>query len=179
MGTGDYFGPIVVTASYVSRENVDFLLDLKEKCTGKLHIRLTHVNAIDRAKALQKVNKNLSDKDAAKAAVTAFKFAKYTKELSKSLEDNKDILNKWAKSNKTAAELGTDTAAAVSEIQSSLEDMYGMKFSEDFVKKNFDTIKKAIDGDVKSLNQLDTEAAKEYIVNLDYTLFLQIKKQLK
>lgn len=33
----------------------DFLLDLKEKCTGKLHIRLTHVNAIDRAKALQKV----------------------------------------------------------------------------------------------------------------------------
>ena len=129
----------------------------------------TTVDALDTyAKALQKVNKNLSDKDAAKAAVTTFKFAKYTKELSKSLEDNKDILNKWAKSNKTAAELGTDTATAVSEVQSSLEDMYGMKFSEDFVKKNFDTIKKAIDGDVKSLNQLDIAAAKEYIVNLDY-----------
>ena len=129
----------------------------------------TTVDALDTyAKALQNVNKNLSDKDAAKAAVTAFKFAKYTKELSKSLEDNKDILDKWAKSNKTAADLGTDTATAVSEIQSSLEDMYGMKFSEDFVKKNFDTIKKAIDGDIDSLNQLDIAAAKEYIVNLDY-----------
>lgn len=36
VGTGDYFGPIVVTASYVSRENVDFLLDLKVKDSKKL-----------------------------------------------------------------------------------------------------------------------------------------------
>ena len=36
VGTGDYFGPIVVTAAYVSRENVDFLLDLKVKDSKKL-----------------------------------------------------------------------------------------------------------------------------------------------
>ena len=36
VGTGDYFGPIVVTASYVSRENIDFLLDLKVKDSKKL-----------------------------------------------------------------------------------------------------------------------------------------------
>lgn len=36
VGTGDYFGPIVVTASYVSKENIDFLLDLKVKDSKKL-----------------------------------------------------------------------------------------------------------------------------------------------
>jgi len=36
VGTGDYFGPVVVTASYVSKENIDFLLDLKVKDSKKL-----------------------------------------------------------------------------------------------------------------------------------------------
>lgn len=36
VGTGDYFGPIVVTAAYVSKENIDFLLDLKVKDSKKM-----------------------------------------------------------------------------------------------------------------------------------------------
>jgi len=36
VGTGDYFGPIVVTASYVSKENIDFLIDLGVKDSKKL-----------------------------------------------------------------------------------------------------------------------------------------------
>ncbi len=36
VGTGDYFGPIVVTAAYVAKENIDFLLDLKVKDSKKL-----------------------------------------------------------------------------------------------------------------------------------------------
>ena len=28
VGTGDFFGPIIVTASYVSKENIDFMLNL-------------------------------------------------------------------------------------------------------------------------------------------------------
>ena len=36
VGTGDYFGPIVVTAAYVNKENIDFLLDLKVKDSKKL-----------------------------------------------------------------------------------------------------------------------------------------------
>lgn len=36
VGTGDFFGPIVVTATYVSKENIDFLLDLKVKDSKKL-----------------------------------------------------------------------------------------------------------------------------------------------
>ena len=36
VGTGDYFGPIVVTASYVSRDNIDYLLDLRVKDSKKL-----------------------------------------------------------------------------------------------------------------------------------------------
>ena len=36
VGTGDYFGPIVVTASYVDKENVDFLLELGVKDSKKM-----------------------------------------------------------------------------------------------------------------------------------------------
>ena len=36
VGTGDFFGPIVVTASYVSKENVDFLLELGVKDSKKM-----------------------------------------------------------------------------------------------------------------------------------------------
>ena len=36
VGTGDYFGPIVVTASYVSKENIPFLLDLGVKDSKKI-----------------------------------------------------------------------------------------------------------------------------------------------
>lgn len=36
VGTGDYFGPIVVTAAYVSKENIDYLLDLKVKDSKKM-----------------------------------------------------------------------------------------------------------------------------------------------
>lgn len=37
VGTGDYFGPIVVTATYVSKDNVDFLLDLGVKDSKKMN----------------------------------------------------------------------------------------------------------------------------------------------
>ena len=36
VGTGDYFGPIVVTATYVKKENIDFLLDLGVKDSKKM-----------------------------------------------------------------------------------------------------------------------------------------------
>ena len=36
VGTGDYFGPIVVTATYVARENIDFLLELGVKDSKKM-----------------------------------------------------------------------------------------------------------------------------------------------
>lgn len=36
VGTGDFFGPIVVTATYVSKENIDFLLELGVKDSKKM-----------------------------------------------------------------------------------------------------------------------------------------------
>lgn len=36
VGTGDFFGPIVVSATYVDKENVDFLLDLGVKDSKKM-----------------------------------------------------------------------------------------------------------------------------------------------
>lgn len=37
VGTGDYFGPIVVTAAYVSKDNIDFLEELGVKDSKKLN----------------------------------------------------------------------------------------------------------------------------------------------
>ena len=36
VGTGDYFGPIVVTATYVTKDNIDFLLELGVKDSKKM-----------------------------------------------------------------------------------------------------------------------------------------------
>lgn len=36
VGTGDYFGPIVVSATYVSKENIDFLLELGVRDSKKI-----------------------------------------------------------------------------------------------------------------------------------------------
>lgn len=36
VGTGDFFGPIVVTATYVSRENIDFLINLGVRDSKKI-----------------------------------------------------------------------------------------------------------------------------------------------
>lgn len=36
VGTGDFFGPIVVTSAYVNKENIDFLIDLRVKDSKKL-----------------------------------------------------------------------------------------------------------------------------------------------
>lgn len=36
VGTGDYFGPIIVTAAYVSKENIDFLIDLGVRDSKKI-----------------------------------------------------------------------------------------------------------------------------------------------
>ena len=36
VGTGDYFGPIIVTAAYVSKENIGFLIDLGVKDSKKI-----------------------------------------------------------------------------------------------------------------------------------------------
>lgn len=36
VGTGDFFGPIVVTATYVSKENIDFLIDLGVRDSKKI-----------------------------------------------------------------------------------------------------------------------------------------------
>ena len=37
VGTGDYFGPIVVTATYVEKKNIDFLLELGVKDSKKMN----------------------------------------------------------------------------------------------------------------------------------------------
>ena len=37
VGTGDYFGPIIVTAAYVTKENIDFLESLKIRDSKKIN----------------------------------------------------------------------------------------------------------------------------------------------
>ena len=109
----------------------------------------------------------VAEEELIELAIAAIKFQKTLKTLGDGLENNKDLLNEWAKSEKSAADLGIDTAAAVGDLKKGLSDLLGLDVDEDFLKENFDLIQKAIKGDVDALDDLEAAAGKDFIVNLD------------
>ena len=109
----------------------------------------------------------VSEEKLIELAKSAIKFQKTLKTLGNDLEDNKDLFNEWAKSEKSAADLGIDTANAVGKLKSGLKDLLGLDVDEKFLKENFNLIQKAIKGDINALNDLEVAAGKDFIVNLD------------
>lgn len=108
-----------------------------------------------------------SEEDIVELAKVSVKFQKTLQELGESLNDNKDLLKAWAKSSKSAADLGLDTVEAVGALKKGLKDLLNLDVDEAFLKENFETIQKAIQGDVNALDQLEIAAGKQYIINLE------------
>ena len=121
---------------------------------------------VDGLKKTQK-DADATEEELIELATTTLKFQQNLKKLGQSLNDNKDLLNKWAKSNKTAAEMGLDTAGAVGALKTGLKDLLGLEVDETFLKENFDLIKRAIYGDIDALDQLEIAANKQFILSLD------------
>lgn len=97
---------------------------------------------------------------AAELAVANAKFAKGVEQLNEVLFDNIEILKEWN-------EGSLETWEAVSKVQDALENVFGVRVSADYVKKNLADLQRLANGNVESLEELRQEAAKDYILNLD------------
>lgn len=74
------------------------------------------------------------------------------------LDENEDTLS---------AEGTSDYAKALGEINKQVQELTGAKFTNEEIKENLDLIKKAANGDVEALIELQEVAAKKMIIDLD------------
>lgn len=109
---------------------------------------------------------NVAEDDLISIAKASLIFDKNLDNLSKSIKDNDDLLKIWSKSNKTANQLGTDTAKAVGDLKKKFDALMGSDVDEKFLKDNFGQIQKMLNGDTKALNTLEAKLAKDYVLNL-------------
>ena len=93
------------------------------------------------------------------AAQQQLNFAKGVSDASQILEDNKDILNK-------ADENSMEYHEALGKLNIALEQMFGTKFSYEYLKDNFDTVKDAVNGDTEAIQILREEASKQILIDI-------------
>lgn len=111
--------------------------------------------------ALQTTYSYLDDNtDATLACAKAnISMAKGIEDLKKAIEDNLDVLTNW---NENAFE----TYEAAGQVQTAIKTMFGVDVSSDYVKKHLTELQELIQGNVEHLEDLQAEAAKDYIINL-------------
>ena len=93
------------------------------------------------------------------AAQQQLNFAKGVSDASQILEDNKDIL-------KDADENSMEYHEALGKLNIALEQMFGTKFSYEYLKDNFDTVKDAVNGDTEAIQILREEASKQILIDI-------------
>lgn len=148
-----------------TQQEMDTILAQGAEATGNSKYALESYaeTLMENSEALQnfddKFNELDSKKIATEMAVANAKFAKGVVSLNKALKDNLDILQKWN-------EESLDTWEAVAQVQTALEEAFGVKVSADYVKDNLEDIKKLADGDTSSLEALQQAAAKDFVLNL-------------
>lgn len=101
-------------------------------------------------------------KFAAQAAVANAKFIKGVDELSAVLGDNIDVLIEWN-------EASLDTWEAADKVQTALENVFGVRVSANFIKKNLADIQALAQGSTDNLEALSRAAAEDFALNLDTT----------
>lgn len=110
--------------------------------------------------ALDEWQKTANKKIAAEMAVANAKFAKGVVSLTEVLNDSAGALTEWN-------EASLDTWEAVGKVQEALKGVFGVNVSADFVEKNLSKIKQLAAGNVSVLEELQQEAAKDFVINLD------------
>ncbi len=87
-------------------------------------------------------------------------FAMGVENLQKALEDNLDVLREWN-------EDSLETYEAAAQVQSALEEMFGIKVSADFIHEKLGKIQKAAEGDISAIEELQVLAARDFVVGLE------------
>ena len=119
----------------------------------------------DTIRSANKENK-ISAETAAKVAVANARYTKGIKALSSALEKNEKGLQDWA----DGGEATYETAEQINEVMTALTDVLGMEVSADFIKQNYEDIKKLTAGGQEAeeaLNRLELAASKDFILNLN------------
>lgn len=113
------------------------------------------------ASALQKTYPYLEDNtDATLASAKAnISMSKGLEELQKAIEDNLDALTNW---NENAFE----TYEAAEQVQSAIKNLFGVDVSADYVKDHLTELQELLQGNTEHLEELQADAAKDYIINL-------------
>ena len=125
------------------------------------------------AKTLQTVNaeQQLTYEQAAKLAIANARLSKGMAKLREDFDDYYKIL-------KTGDKKSYEVIEAATEMATILSDVFGVELSSDFALNpdNLEKIKKALEGDVQSLQELERAAAEDFILHL--TIDEEYKTQL-
>lgn len=85
--------------------------------------------------------------------------------LNKVWKDNYKAIEKWTQ----GLDDSIETQQAVLELQDALNEMFNTKVSTDFIKKNFDVIKSAMEGDTEAVRRFQDLAAQDVLLNVTHT----------
>ena len=115
---------------------------------------------------------------AEQVAVASFQFADGVEALGKALDSNYDLLQDW----KNGLTSSVEAYEAIGEMQDALEQMFNVRVSEDFIRKNFEQLQDVVNGDVDALEDLQTAASEDYVAHLhidaDTTRAEEIRNEL-
>ena len=148
-----------------TQQEIDTILAQGAEATGSSKYALESYaeTLMENSEALQNFSNKFKELDSKKIAtemaVANAKFAKGVVSLNKALKDNLDILQEWN-------EESLDTWEAVAQVQTALEEAFGVKVSADYIKNNLKDIQALADGDTSSLENLQQAATKDFILNL-------------
>ena len=111
---------------------------------------------------LADVNKELNENEnlTKQIALNNLKISKGLETLTKSWDDNFEIINRGNKASLEYAE-------AIGEVKTAFEEMFGVKPSTDYIEKYSNEINEMVNGNFDSLQKLQDALAEDYILNMD------------
>ena len=115
---------------------------------------------------------------AEEVAVAAFEFADGVEALGDALDSNYDLLQDW----KDGLTSSVDAYEAIGQVQDAIEEMFGIRVSENYVSEHLEQLKDLANGDVDALEELQRAAAEDYVahlyINADDTRAQEIRQTL-
>lgn len=123
---------------------------------------------------IKEINQGLSDTEVAKLAVDTKKYAKSLEGVGNVLKSNTDLLKDWKDGKKDILK-DDGVSEAVGALRKEINDSFGVDLSEDQLKKSYDIIEKAINGDIKALQKFQEMIAVEKFNSLDFKVDISEK----
>ena len=99
---------------------------------------------------------------AEQTAVAAFEFEAGLEKLADALDKNAQLLEDW----KNGLTNNVEAYKAIGDVQDALQEMFGVRVSDDFIREHLEDIRDLANGSTEALETLQAAMAKDFIVNL-------------